>query len=119
MPAGWHYNYCSKPMEPHWMRQKRHCGATTRRGTPCQCKAIETKRGAWRCKLRGGKSTGPTSAEGRARIAAAARARHARARGNPLVSIIVTADAFLPLNAAGRTIGRQRAKPAKSRATLP
>jgi hypothetical protein len=83
------------------MRQKRHCGATTRRGTPCQCKAIETKRGAWRCKLRGGKSTGPTSAEGRARIAAAARARHARARGNPLVSIIVTADAFLPLNAAG------------------
>jgi hypothetical protein len=101
MPEGWHYNYCSKPMEHHWMRQKRHCGATTRRGTPCQCKAIETKRGAWRCKLHGGKSTGPTSAEGRARIAAAARARHARARGNPLVSIIVTADAFLPLNAAG------------------
>jgi hypothetical protein len=57
--------------------------------------------GAWRCKLHGGKSTGPTSAEGRARIATAARARHARARGNPLVSIIVTADAFLPLNAAG------------------
>lgn len=84
------------------MRQKRHCGATTRRGTPCQCKAIETKRGAWRCKLHGGKSTGPTSPEGRGRLAAAARARHARARGNPLVSIIVTADhACLPLNAAG------------------
>jgi hypothetical protein len=83
------------------MRRKILCGATTRRGTPCQCKAIETKRGAWRCKLHGGRSTGPTSAEGRARIAAAARARHARARGNPLVSIIVTADAFLPLNAAG------------------
>ena len=84
------------------MRQKRHCGARTRRGTPCQCKAIETKRGAWRCKLHGGKSTGPTSAEGRAKIAAAARARHARARGNPLVPIIVTADhTFLPLNAAG------------------
>ena len=84
------------------MRQKRHCGALTRRGTPCQCKAIETKRGAWRCKLHGGKSTGPTSAEGRDKIAAAARARHARARGNPLVPITVTADhAFLPLNAAG------------------
>ena len=83
------------------MRQKRHCGARTRRGTPCQCKAIETKRGAWRCKLHGGKSTGPTSAAGRAKIAAAARARHARARGNPLAPIIVTADAFLPLNAAG------------------
>jgi hypothetical protein len=34
-------------------------------GLPVQ--AIETKRGAWRCKLHGGKSTGPTSAEGRAR----------------------------------------------------
>jgi hypothetical protein len=62
------------------MRQKRHCGARTRRGTLCQCKAIETKRGAWRCKLHGGKSTGPTSAEGRARIAAAARARWAAHR---------------------------------------
>jgi hypothetical protein len=60
------------------MRRKILCGATTRRGTPCQCKAIETKRGAWRCKLHGGKSTGPTSAEGRAKIAAAACARHAR-----------------------------------------
>jgi hypothetical protein len=52
--------------------------------------------------LHGGKSTGPTSAEGRTKIAAAARARHARARGNPLVAITVTADhTFLPLNAAG------------------
>jgi hypothetical protein len=32
---------------------------------------------------------------------AGARHARARARGNPLVSIIVTADAFLPLNAAG------------------
>lgn len=83
------------------MRQKRFCGATTRRGTPCQCKAIETKRGAWRCKFHGGMSTGPRSAEGKARIAAAARARWAQARGNPLVRITVTADTFLPLNAAG------------------
>jgi hypothetical protein len=47
--------------------RERHRGARTRRGTPCQCKAIETKRGAWRCKQHGGKSTGPTSAEGRAK----------------------------------------------------
>ena len=96
------YNFCSNTYGASRMRQKRYCGARTRRGTPCQCKAIETKRGAWRCKLHGGKSTGPTSVEGRVRIAAAARARHARARGNPLVPITVTADhTFLPLNAAG------------------
>ena len=89
------YTFCS-------IRRKILCGAATRRGTPCQCKAIETKYGAWRCKLHGGKSTGPTSADGRPKIAAAARARHARARGNPLVPITVTADhAFLPLNTAG------------------
>jgi hypothetical protein len=57
------------------MRQKRFCGARTRRGSPCQCKAIQTKRGAWRCKLHGGLSTGPITAEGRARISAAMRAR--------------------------------------------
>jgi hypothetical protein len=57
------------------MRRKRFCGARTRRGTPCQCKAIETKRGAWRCRLHGGFSTGPKTAEGRARIAAAVRQR--------------------------------------------
>jgi hypothetical protein len=59
------------------MRQKRHCGATTRRGTACQCKAIETKGGAWRCRLHGGLSTGPTTPEGRERIATAARQRWA------------------------------------------
>jgi hypothetical protein len=57
------------------MRRKRFCGARTRRGTPCQCKAIRTKRGAWRCRLHGGLSTGPKTPEGRARIAAAVRQR--------------------------------------------
>ena len=32
------------------------CGAKTRRGTPCQCPAMAGKR---RCRLHGGKSTGP------------------------------------------------------------
>jgi hypothetical protein len=57
------------------MRQKIKCGARTRRGTPCQCKAIRTKRGALRCRLHGGLSTGPRTPEGRARIAEAMRRR--------------------------------------------
>jgi hypothetical protein len=37
------------------------CGATTRRGTTCQCPAI---RGRRRCRLHGGLSTGPRTVEG-------------------------------------------------------
>lgn len=55
------------------------CGAKTRRGTLCQCKAL----GSGRCKLHGGKSTGPKTAEGKMKSAAnlpvanrSARARH-------------------------------------------
>lgn len=55
------------------------CGAKTRRGTPCQCKAL----GNGRCKLHGGKSTGPRTPEGKRKAAAnlpdanrSARARH-------------------------------------------
>ena len=44
------------------------CGAKTRSGKPCQ-RIGNPKNG--RCHLHGGKSTGPRSAEGRARIAAA------------------------------------------------
>lgn len=38
------------------------CAARTRRGRPCQCKPV---RGG-RCRLHGGASTGPTTAEGKA-----------------------------------------------------
>jgi hypothetical protein len=41
----------------------------------CKATAIKTKRGAWRCPLHGGLSTGPMSPEGKARISAAARQR--------------------------------------------
>src|SRR5262245_17957921 len=44
-------------------------------GKRCTATAIKTKRGAWRCPLHGGLSTGPKSPEGKARIAAAARRR--------------------------------------------
>ena len=50
------------------------CGARTRRGTACQKPSIK---GKTRCRLHGGLSTGPRTAEGKARIAAA-HYRHGR-----------------------------------------
>ena len=44
------------------------CGARTRSGTLCRKHPIKGKH---RCRLHGGLSTGPKTAEGRARIAAA------------------------------------------------
>ena len=49
-----------------WPGQR--CAAKTRSGTPCQKPAL---RGKARCQLHGGKSTGPRTEAGRARIAAA------------------------------------------------
>lgn len=60
------------------------CGAkTTRKRTPCRNKS---EPGRKRCKFHGGRSTGPRTLEGKARIAEAQRARWARwraARGLP------------------------------------
>lgn len=54
------------------------CGAkTTRKGTPCRNKS---EPGRKRCKFHGGRSTGPRTVEGRARIAEAQRKRWARWR---------------------------------------
>lgn len=51
------------------------CGATRKQdGGTCQAPALRNGR----CKLHGGKSTGPKTPEGRARIAAAQRARWQR-----------------------------------------
>ena len=53
-------------------RAKRpRCGAQTRKGTPCRRQALKNGR----CPNHGGLSTGPKSSDGRARIAAAQRAR--------------------------------------------
>jgi hypothetical protein len=49
-------------------------------GDRCKATAIKTKRGAWRCPLHGGLSSGPKSPEGKARISAVARARWAAYR---------------------------------------
>ncbi|WP_037284599.1 helix-turn-helix domain-containing protein [Rubellimicrobium mesophilum] len=53
------------------------CGARTRKGRPCR---LLSEPGRRRCKFHGGKSTGPRTAEGRARIAEAQRTRWARWR---------------------------------------
>lgn len=45
------------------------CGATTRRGTPCQAPAVWWRSNG-RCKLHGGLSTGAKTPEGRARALA-------------------------------------------------
>ena len=58
-------------------RRRGQCAARTRAGTPC--KRCGDAPGT-RCRLHGGASTGPTSPEGRARIAEAQRARRARWR---------------------------------------
>src|SRR6266851_5332157 len=50
------------------------CLARTRRGTACQCPALRGKR---RCRLHGGKSTGPKTLDGVARIRAA-NTKHGR-----------------------------------------
>ena len=50
----------------NWPGQR--CGAKTRRGTLCQRPA---RKASGRCRLHGGRSTGPKTQEGRAKIAAA------------------------------------------------
>jgi hypothetical protein len=52
------------------------CGAKTRRGTPCQCPAMANGR----CRLHGGLSTGPKTAEGIERIRRAVT-KHGRYSG--------------------------------------
>lgn len=54
---------CSSPKNPG-----QSCGARTRRGTACQKPPLN---GKTRCRLHGGLTTGPRTAEGKARIAAA------------------------------------------------
>ncbi len=51
---------------PDWPGQR--CGARTRRGTACQKPPLA---GKTKCRLHGGLSTDPRTAEGKARIAAA------------------------------------------------
>jgi hypothetical protein len=56
----------------HWPGQR--CLAKTRKGTPCQNPVVTDRN---RCRMHGGKSTGPRTAEGKARVAAA-HTKHGR-----------------------------------------
>ena len=56
----------------HWPGQR--CHAKTRKGTPCQNPVVT---GRNRCRMHGGDSTGPRTAEGKARVAAA-HTKHGR-----------------------------------------
>jgi transcriptional regulator with XRE-family HTH domain len=62
-------------------RRRVICGAKTRKGTDCRNKSEPGKR---RCKFHGGKSTGPRTPEGRARVAEAQRRRWARRNPAPM-----------------------------------
>ena len=64
---------CSSPKNPG-----QSCGARTRRGTACQKTPLA---GKTRCRLHGGLSTGPRTAEGKARIAVAHWKHGRRSKG--------------------------------------
>lgn len=55
------------------------CGAKNRKGKPCRNMSEPERK---RCRFHGGKSTGPRTEEGKARIAAAQRAKWASYRAN-------------------------------------
>lgn len=58
-------------------RHRQQCGAQTRKGQPCRNMSEAGRR---RCKFHGGCSTGPKTAEGKARISEAQKARWAAYR---------------------------------------
>ena len=66
-------------------RDRPRCGAKTRSGRPCMAPAVwdhQHKRPRnGRCRIHGGLSTGPRTAEGKARIAEALRRRAMARRG--------------------------------------
>jgi hypothetical protein len=61
-----------------WIADDALCGAKTRAGWPCRGIPVwrpENSPGRPRCRLHGGRSTGPKTPDGRARIAASNRQR--------------------------------------------
>ena len=73
-------------------RQRPRCAAKCRDGSPCQARALTGRR---RCRMHGGLSTGPRSAEGRARIAQANQQRQGtryRVKARPLPKMLTEAQ---------------------------
>jgi hypothetical protein len=76
--AGWTIDFSAFRDAARWIPEDGLCGARTRAGYPCR--GIPVFRppgtpGRARCRLHGGKSTGPRTPEGRARIAESNRRR--------------------------------------------
>lgn len=76
--ASWGTSECGARTTPK--RERPQCGARTRQGTPCQAPAVwdkaknQPRNG--RCRMHGGLSTGPRTAEGRRRSLEALRREH-------------------------------------------
>ncbi len=64
---------------PKPRRDRRRCGATTRKGAPCQRLPVPDRR---RCRNHGGLSTGAKTPEGRERIAKSNRRRAKKSQPN-------------------------------------
>lgn len=64
----------------HAQMHRQDCGALTRRGMACK---LKSEPGKARCRLHGGLSTGPKTAEGKARIAEAQHRRWTKYRQRP------------------------------------
>ncbi len=73
------------------------CGARTRAGCPCCAPAIH---GKLRCRMHGGRSTGPGTEEGRARVAAA-RTTHGKHGSDTRAPSIATTSASSAVAACG------------------
>ena len=74
----WTLDFSAFSDAARWIPVDGLCGARTRAGYPCRGIPVyrpPCKPGRARCRLHGGKSTGPLTSEGRARIAASNKAR--------------------------------------------
>jgi hypothetical protein len=80
------------------------CGALTRRKTPCQCPAM---RGRRRCRLHGGKSTGPRTAAGLERSRRARWKHGAYSRETRALRALArrNGEQFQTLQARGKELG--------------
>jgi hypothetical protein len=71
----------------------KRCGAKTRAGTPCKSPAMHNAR----CRMHGGKSTGPRTAEGRERIRSAIlkHGKYSQATRKEALLLRIADDAFM------------------------
>lgn len=80
--TGWTIDFAAFADAWRWIADPELCGARTRTGLPCRGIPVwrpQGKPGKARCRMHGGRSTGPKTPEGRARIAASNRRRRRHA----------------------------------------